>query len=93
MASTEMNESEAEGSELSIAWLEEMALANMSNDEFRDALDALDMTIESAASYLGLSRRSVSRYRTDTRVPRSIAFALRFLLGRRSRYLSRSSKP
>lgn len=72
----------ADGSELGIDWLRELALGNMSNSEFRLACETLGLMIEEVAGRLGVSNRSIAGYRRDRPVPRAIALAVRFLLHR-----------
>ena len=75
----------ADGSEIGISWLQDLALTRMSNREFRDALIRLGWTAEEAAAHLGVSRRKIAGYRLEREVPRSIVMSLRFMLLRRAR--------
>lgn len=70
----------ADGSELSALWLEELALAQMENVEFRWAMESVGMTLDGMAAYLGISRRTVADYRKDKAIPRSIALAMNYMI-------------
>jgi hypothetical protein len=72
-----------DGSEVGVSWLRDLALASMTNSEFREALAAMNITIEEAAAHLGVSKRSIAGYRTNRAIPRAISMAVRFLLLRR----------
>jgi hypothetical protein len=72
-----------DGSEIGLSWLQDLALARMTSQEFCAALAGLGLTIEEAAAHLGVSRRSIAGYRRDREIPRAIAMAVRFLLLRR----------
>jgi hypothetical protein len=69
----------ADGAELSAVWIEELAEASMTNALFRDAMDEANLTLDSAASHLGVSRRLVADYRKDKPIPKHIALATRYL--------------
>ncbi len=74
-----------DGSEIGLSWLQDLALARMTGQEFREALGKLNLTVEEAAAHLGVSRRSIAGYRRDRQIPRAIVLAVRFILHRRAR--------
>lgn len=69
-----------DGAELSAMWIEELAAASLSNAEFRDAMDSLQMTLDGMAARLGVARRLIADYRKDKAIPKSVALATRYLL-------------
>jgi hypothetical protein len=69
----------ADGSELSAEWIERLPPCEMTNAEFRAAMDALEMSLDGMAAALQVSRRLVAAYRKDKPVPRHIAHATRYL--------------
>lgn len=72
----------ADGAELSAMWIEELAAASMTNDEFRLAMDKLRFTLDGMAARLGLSRRLIASYRKDKPLPKAVALATRYLLSK-----------
>lgn len=72
-----------DGSELSSAWVEELRDASLNNEEFRDAMDRLQMSLDGMASRLGIARRLVADYRKDKPIPKTVALATRYLLEQR----------
>jgi len=74
-----------DGSEIGLSWLQDLALARMTSEEFREALGKLSLTVEEAAAHLGVSKRSIAGYRRDREIPRAIVLAVRFMLQRRAR--------
>jgi len=73
----------ADGSELSSAWIEELAAPALDNAEFRDAMDRLHMSLDGMAARLGVARRLIADYRKDKPIPKHIALATRYLLEQR----------
>ena len=69
----------ADGAELSAVWIEELAEAAMTNVGFRAAMDEANLTLDSAAAHLGVSRRLIADYRKDKPIPKHIALATRYL--------------
>ncbi|WIJ23653.1 DUF2442 domain-containing protein [Devosia sp. RR2S18] len=69
-----------DGQELSAVWIEELAPVTMRNDEFRQAMDDLRLSLDGMAARLGIARRVVADYRKDRAIPPSIALATRYLL-------------
>src|SRR5262245_28629470 len=49
-----------DGSELPASWIEELAEVPLSNHEFRQAMDKLDMSLDGMAARLGIARRLVA---------------------------------
>jgi hypothetical protein len=72
-----------DGAELSAMWIEELAEASLDNEEFRQAMDRLNLTLDGMASRLGIARRLVADYRKDKPIPKHIALATRYLLDQR----------
>lgn len=73
----------SDGSELSAVWIEELAEAVLGNDEFRAAMDQMNMSLDGMAAHLGVARRLVADYRKDKPIPRHIALATRYLMEQR----------
>jgi hypothetical protein len=73
----------ADGSELSSAWIEELADASLDNAQFREAMDRLDMSLDGMAARLGIARRLIADYRKNKPIPKHIALATRYLLEQR----------
>lgn len=71
------------GIDLSAVWLSKLPSVEFSNDSFCEAMDELGMTLEGMAAALEISRRQVADYRKAKPIPRSIAFATRYLVERR----------
>ncbi len=69
--------------ELSAVWVERLAEAALNNAQFRDAMDEMEMSLDSMAAYLGLSRRLIANYRKDKPIPKTVALATRHLLEQR----------
>ncbi|QND51376.1 DUF2442 domain-containing protein [Phyllobacterium sp. 628] len=69
-----------DGAELSAMWLERLAPANFNNEEFRDAMDTLGMSLDGMAATLEISRRQIADFRKDKPIPRHIALATRYLV-------------
>jgi hypothetical protein len=75
-----------DGSELAATWLYELAEpAGLSNDEFRSAMDTLQMSLDGMAVRLGVARRLIAEYRKDRPIPRTVALATRHLVERQQR--------
>lgn len=68
--------------ELSAIWLERLPEAEFSNEEFRQAMAALNLSLDGMAADLDISRSLVAEYRKDKPIPRHVALATRYLLGR-----------
>lgn len=68
------------GIDLSALWLSKLPSVEFDNDSFRDAMDELGMTLEGMAAALEISRRQVADYRKAKPIPRSVAFATRYLV-------------
>ncbi len=68
--------------EFSAVWLERLPEAEFTNVEFRHAMDSLDLSLDGMAAELEISRRQVASYRKDKRIPKNVAFAMRYLVGR-----------
>jgi len=73
----------ADGSELSSAWIEELAAPELDNADFREAMDRLHMSLDGMAARLGVARRLIADYRKDKPIPKHIALATRYLLEQR----------
>ena len=71
--------------DFSAMWLAELPSAEFSNDEFCDAMERLNMTLDGMAAALEISRRLVAEYRKDKPIPRHIALATRYLVERKTK--------
>ncbi len=69
--------------ELSAVWIERLAEAVLDNEQFREAMDQLHVSLDGMAAHLGVSRRLVADYRKDKPIPKLVALATRYLLERR----------
>ena len=65
--------------ELSAEWIDRLPRTAMSNDDFRQAMDTMRMTLDGMAVTLGIARRSIAQYRKDKPIPRYLALAVRQL--------------
>ena len=72
-----------DGAELSAVWIEELADEFLDNEQFRDAMDKLQMSLDGMASRLGIARRLIADYRKDKPIPKMVALATRYLLEQR----------
>lgn len=73
----------SDGSELAATWLYELAEpAELTNDEFRSAMESLHMSLDGMAVRLGIARRLVADYRKNRPIPRTVALATRHLVER-----------
>jgi hypothetical protein len=68
--------------EFPASWLDRLADCEFSNEDFRKAMDAIDLSLDGMAAELGLSRSLVAEYRKDKPIPRHVALATRYLLER-----------
>lgn len=68
--------------EFPASWLDRLPEAEFSNQEFRDAMERLGMSNEGMAAELEISRSQVAEYKKTKPIPRHIAHATRYLLGR-----------
>lgn len=66
--------------EFSAEWLEALPPAGFTNQDFRDAMDRLGLSLDGMAAALEISRRLVADYRKAKPIPRHIALATRYLL-------------
>lgn len=70
-----------DGSELAATWIHELSVpAELTNDEFRNAMDSLHMSLDGMAIRLGIARRLIAEYRKDRPIPRTVALATRHLV-------------
>jgi hypothetical protein len=65
--------------------LEALPSVDFTNEDFRNAMDELRLTLDGMAAALGVSRRLIADYRKDKPIPRHIGFATRYLVDRRTR--------
>ena len=72
-----------DGAELSAEWIERIPPVAMTNEEFRSAMDDLEMSLDGMAAMLGTARRQIASYRKDKPIPNAIALATRFLVERK----------
>lgn len=68
--------------EFSALWLDRLPEAEFNNEDFRRAMDTLNRSLEGMAADLEISRSLVAEYRKDKPIPRHVALATRYLLGR-----------
>lgn len=68
------------GIDLSATWLAKLPPLEFDNDSFREAMDELGMSLEGMAAALEISRRQVADYRKSKPIPRTIAYATRYLV-------------
>ncbi|PYE89733.1 DUF2442 domain-containing protein [Phyllobacterium leguminum] len=60
--------------------LDALPPVDFSNEDFRNAMDEMRMTLDGMASMLDISRRLVADYRKAKPIPRHIGFATRYLV-------------
>lgn len=70
--------------DFSAVWLDRLPEADFTNEEFRRAMASLKLSNEGMAADLEISRSQVAEYKKDKPIPRHIALATRYLLGRRA---------
>lgn len=68
------------GQELSADWIQELAPRELGNEEFREAMSQLRLSLDGMAARLGIARRLVADYRKDRPIPKTVALATRYLL-------------
>lgn len=68
--------------EFSAVWLDRLPEAEFTNDEFREAMSELDLSLDGMAASLGISRRLIASYRKDKPIPKHVGYATRYLVGR-----------
>jgi hypothetical protein len=68
--------------EFPASWLDRLPDADFTNEDFRRAMDSLHLSLDGMAAGLGLSRSLIAEYRKDKPIPRHVALATRYLLGR-----------
>lgn len=71
-----------DGQELSAEWIQELAPTALDNDEFRQAMADLKLSLDGMAARLGIARRLVADYRKDKPIPQAIALATKYLVDR-----------
>lgn len=74
-----------DGQELSADWIQELAPKELGNDEFRNAMSELRLSLDGMAARLGIARRLVADYRKDRPIPKTVALATRYLLEHRQK--------
>jgi hypothetical protein len=72
-----------DGSELTAAWIDELRPIEFGNDEFREAMEVLDLSLDGMAARLRIARRLVADYRKDKPIPATVAFAVQYLVEKR----------
>lgn len=68
--------------EFSALWLDRLPEAEFTNEEFRNAMDVLQLSLDGMAADLDIARSLVAEYRKDKPIPRHVALATRYLVGR-----------
>jgi hypothetical protein len=71
------------GLDFSALWLSKLPAVDFDNADFRHAMDELGMTLDGMAAALEISRRQVADYRKAKSIPRSVAYATRYLVDMR----------
>jgi hypothetical protein len=71
--------------DFSAIWTDALAPADFGNADFRNAMDALQLSLDGMAAALEVSRRRIADFRKDKPIPRHIALATRYLLEHQSR--------
>lgn len=71
------------GLDFSALWLSKLPAVDFDNADFRHAMDELGMTLDGMAAALEISRRQVADYRKAKPIPRSVAYATRYLVDMR----------
>jgi Protein of unknown function (DUF2442). len=74
-----------DGQELSADWIQELAPRELDNEEFREAMAQLRLSLDGMAARLGIARRLVADYRKDRPIPKTVALATRYLLEHQQR--------
>lgn len=74
-----------DGQELSADWIQELAPKELGNEEFREAMSELRLSLDGMAARLGIARRLVADYRKDRPIPKTVALATRYLLEHQQR--------
>lgn len=74
-----------DGAELSALWIDELSLTSLSNADFRNAMDILQMSLEGMAVRLGISRTLIAEYRKNRPLPPYVALATSYLVERQRR--------
>ena len=74
-----------DGAELSAIWIERLAPASIDNDDFREAMEELGLSLEGMAARLGVSRRLVADYRKDKPIPELVGLAVLQLMDLKKR--------
>jgi hypothetical protein len=64
---------------------------DLSNEQFRNAMSDLQLSLKGMAATLGVGRRMIAYYRKDMPVPRHVSMATRLLLHRRGLEVRRPS--
>lgn len=74
-----------DGQELSADWIQELSPRELDNEEFREAMSQLRLSLDGMAARLGIARRLVADYRKDRPIPKTVALATRYLLEHRQK--------
>lgn len=69
----------ADGSDFPADWLDRLPEAGMSNAEFRELMERLDLSPDDAAATLEVPRDHVDAYSRSKTIPNHIALAMRYL--------------
>ena len=74
-----------DGAELTALRIDELSLPSLSNADFRNAMDILQMSLEGMAARLGISRTLIAEYRKNRPLPPYVALATSYLVERQRR--------
>lgn len=78
----------SDGAELSAVWLERLAPSAIQNEQFREAMTQLGLSLDGMAARLGVSRRLVADYRKDKPIPELVGLAVQQLIDRQKKKAS-----
>lgn len=68
--------------EFPASWLDRLPDIEFTNEDFRHAMDTINLSLDGMAAELGLSRSQIAEYRKNKPIPRHVALATRYLLER-----------
>jgi hypothetical protein len=69
-----------DGIEMVGDWIASLPSVGLTNADFREAMDRLNLSLDGMAAQLELSRRQIASYRGTKPIPAHVAFAVRYLV-------------